>query len=73
MSRWLPIGAWRNFVALLLIFGTSGSVATTVIAGPGASADLAITKIDGVSTVVAGGGLAYTITASNAGPDNVTG
>jgi uncharacterized repeat protein (TIGR01451 family) len=73
MSRWQTRGAWRYIVALLLISGTSGSVATTVIAGPGDPADLAITKTDGVNTVVAGGGLTYTITASNAGPDNATG
>ncbi len=73
MTRWLTIGAWRNFMALLLIFGASGSVATTVIAGLGESADLAITKTDGVSGVTAGGTTTYTVTASNAGPDNATG
>ncbi len=39
----------------------------------GASADLAITKTDGVTTVAAGGSVTYTITASNAGPSNATG
>lgn len=34
------------------------------------SADLSITKTDGVTTVTAGGSTTYTITASNAGPDN---
>ncbi|MGA8810222.1 MAG: hypothetical protein WB973_20315 [Thermoanaerobaculia bacterium] len=38
-----------------------------------ASADLAITKTDGVTTVTAGGSTTYTITASNAGPSNATG
>ncbi|HEX4966858.1 MAG TPA: IPTL-CTERM sorting domain-containing protein, partial [Thermoanaerobaculia bacterium] len=38
-----------------------------------ASADLAITKTDGVTTVTAGGSLTYTIVASNAGPSNATG
>ncbi|HET7843917.1 MAG TPA: proprotein convertase P-domain-containing protein, partial [Xanthomonadales bacterium] len=33
------------------------------------SADLAITKTDGVTTAVPGGSVTYTITASNAGPD----
>jgi uncharacterized repeat protein (TIGR01451 family)/CSLREA domain-containing protein len=37
------------------------------------SADLAITKTDGVSTATPGGSVMYTITASNAGPSNVTG
>ena len=37
------------------------------------SADLAITKTDGVTTAVPGGSVTYTITGSNAGPDPVTG
>jgi uncharacterized repeat protein (TIGR01451 family) len=37
------------------------------------SADLSITKTDGVTSVVAGGSTTYTITASNAGPSNATG
>jgi uncharacterized repeat protein (TIGR01451 family) len=37
------------------------------------SADLSITKTDGVTTAVAGGSVTYTITASNAGADPVTG
>ncbi len=37
------------------------------------SADLAITKTDGVATATPGGSTTYTITASNAGPDGVTG
>ncbi len=36
-------------------------------------ADVAITKTDGVTTAVPGGSVTYTITASNAGPDPVTG
>jgi uncharacterized repeat protein (TIGR01451 family) len=39
----------------------------------GASADLAITKTDGVTSVTSGGSVTYTITASNAGPSNATG
>ncbi len=35
--------------------------------------DLAITKTDGVTTAVPGGSVTYAITASNAGPDPVTG
>ena len=37
------------------------------------SADLAITKTDGVTTATAGGSVTYTITASNAGPDAANG
>ncbi|HXV92435.1 MAG TPA: pre-peptidase C-terminal domain-containing protein, partial [Pseudonocardia sp.] len=37
------------------------------------SADLSITKTDGVATATPGGSVTYTITASNAGPDNVVG
>src|SRR6476469_1845649 len=37
------------------------------------TADLAITKNDGVTTATAGGSLTYTITASNAGPNNASG
>ncbi|HQZ61033.1 MAG TPA: choice-of-anchor D domain-containing protein [Dokdonella sp.] len=37
------------------------------------SADLAITKTDGVTSAVPGGSVTYTITGSNAGPDAVTG
>src|SRR4029079_11261467 len=37
------------------------------------SADLSITKTDGVTTATRGGSVTYTITASNAGPDAVTG
>ncbi|MEO8034827.1 MAG: SBBP repeat-containing protein, partial [Acidobacteriota bacterium] len=37
------------------------------------SANLAITKTDGVTTATPGGSVTYTITASNAGPSNATG
>ncbi|MEO5714168.1 MAG: hypothetical protein ABIT37_11830 [Luteolibacter sp.] len=36
-------------------------------------ANLSITKTDGVTTATPGGSVTYTITASNAGPSNVTG
>jgi uncharacterized repeat protein (TIGR01451 family) len=39
----------------------------------GATADLSITKTDGVTSVTAGGSTTYTITASNAGPSSATG
>ncbi|MDX1997344.1 MAG: IPTL-CTERM sorting domain-containing protein, partial [Thermoanaerobaculia bacterium] len=45
----------------------------TVTACRAVSADLSITKTDGVATAVPGGSVTYTITASNAGPDPVTG
>src|SRR5215468_10843031 len=38
-----------------------------------ASADLAITKTDGVTTATPGGSVTYTITASNAGPSSAPG
>ncbi|MFL6195204.1 MAG: beta strand repeat-containing protein, partial [Thermoanaerobaculia bacterium] len=38
-----------------------------------ASADLAITKTDGVTTATPGGSVTYTITASNAGPSDANG
>jgi uncharacterized repeat protein (TIGR01451 family) len=44
-----------------------------VLVGLFAVADVAITKTDGVTTAVPGGSVTYTITASNAGPDPVTG
>jgi uncharacterized repeat protein (TIGR01451 family) len=37
------------------------------------SADLSITKTDGVTSAVPGGSVTYTITASNAGPSDATG
>ena len=40
---------------------------------PTSTADLSITKTDGVTSVVAGGSATYTITASNSGPSSVTG
>ncbi len=45
----------------------------TVTACRALSADLSITKTDGVATATPGGSTTYTITASNAGPDGVTG
>src|SRR5205085_11686050 len=39
----------------------------------GLTADLAITKTDGVTTATPGGSVTYTITASNAGPSNAPG
>ncbi len=45
----------------------------TVTACRALSADLSITKTDGVTTAVPGASVTYTITASNAGPDAATG
>lgn len=44
---------------------------TTAILAP--QANLGITKTDGLASVVAGGSVRYTIVASNAGPNSVTG
>ncbi len=52
---------------------TPGNNTATDIDALGASADLSITKTDGVTTATAGGSVTYTITASNAGPSNTTG
>ncbi|MEO8504704.1 MAG: NosD domain-containing protein, partial [Acidobacteriota bacterium] len=50
---------------------SASSNAATVEVTP--SADLAVTKTDGVVTATPGGSVTYTITASNAGPSNTTG
>lgn len=47
------------------------SVTTSIGAAP--VADLSLSKDDGVSSVTAGGSVTYTIAATNAGPDTVTG
>lgn len=50
--------------------GNNSATDTDTLVG---SADLSITKTDGVTTATPGGSVTYTITASNAGPSNVTG
>ena len=50
--------------------GNNSSTATTTV---NAQADLAVTKTDGVTTAVPGTSVTYTITASNAGPSDVSG
>jgi uncharacterized repeat protein (TIGR01451 family) len=50
-----------------------GNNSATDVDALGASADLAITKTDGVTTATPGGSVTYTITASNAGPSDATG
>ncbi|MEQ1862398.1 MAG: SdrD B-like domain-containing protein, partial [Chthoniobacteraceae bacterium] len=52
---------------------TGGQNRADVDFGYRAVTDLAITKTDGVTSAVAGGSVTYTITASNAGPNAVTG
>src|SRR6201999_3314564 len=52
---------------------TPGNNSATDTDSLGASADLSITKTDGVTTATRGGSVTYTLTASNAGPSNVTG
>ena len=53
--------------------GTAGNNSATATTTVAASADLSITKTDGVATATAGGSVTYTITASNAGPSTATG
>jgi uncharacterized repeat protein (TIGR01451 family) len=50
-------------------FGINNNFAMTITGAPAASANLSITKTDGVTTATPGGSTTYTITASNAGPD----
>jgi uncharacterized repeat protein (TIGR01451 family) len=52
---------------------TPGNNSATDVDGLGATADLAITKTDGVTTATPGGSVTYTIVASNSGPSNATG
>jgi uncharacterized repeat protein (TIGR01451 family) len=52
---------------------TAGNGTSRIVPLLGPSADLAITKTDGVTTATPGGSVTYTITASNAGPSNATG
>jgi uncharacterized repeat protein (TIGR01451 family) len=52
---------------------TPGNNSATDVDALGASADLSITKTDGVTSAIPGGSVTYTITASNAGPSNATG
>ncbi|HJU40272.1 MAG TPA: hypothetical protein VJ724_11915, partial [Tahibacter sp.] len=64
--------------------GTNDATATTDDPGTGAAndpttfgitptADLSITKTDGVTSVTAGGSTTYTIVATNTGPNSITG
>ncbi len=53
--------------------GNNSATDTDTITAAGAVADLAITKTDGVTSVVAGGSTVYTIVATNNGPSAVTG
>ena len=55
MGRWLTLSGCRNVVALLVIVAAGVSVPTIVNAGGFQSADLSITKTDGVATARAGG------------------
>ncbi|HMF95002.1 MAG TPA: hypothetical protein VKE96_11940 [Vicinamibacterales bacterium] len=51
--------------------GNNNAIATTAIAAP--VTDLGITKTNGVTTVVPGSAVTYTITVTNAGPSNAVG
>ncbi|WP_257385976.1 beta strand repeat-containing protein [Tahibacter caeni] len=50
-----------------------GNNSATDVDALGASADLSITKTDGVTSATPGGSVTYTITAANAGPSNAVG
>ena len=52
---------------------TPGNNSATDVDALGASADLSVTKTDGVTTATPGGSVTYTITAANAGPSSATG
>ncbi|HEV8579624.1 MAG TPA: carboxypeptidase regulatory-like domain-containing protein [Thermoanaerobaculia bacterium] len=52
---------------------TPGNDSATDIDGLGATADVAVTKTDGVTTATPGGSVTYTITASNSGPSDAPG
>jgi|CXWL01.1.fsa_nt_gi uncharacterized repeat protein (TIGR01451 family) len=62
-----------TLAAALLASDDNGSFAGFPSSIAGASADLAITKTDGVTNVTAGGTTTYTIVASNPGPSNAPG
>ncbi|MBK6991525.1 MAG: DUF11 domain-containing protein [Chitinophagaceae bacterium] len=82
-TTWLPYGTGLPRVAVfdMAITGLPAKVLRIATHGRGmwqnslvaATSDLAITKTDGVATYTPGGTTTYTITASNAGPDNVIG
>jgi uncharacterized repeat protein (TIGR01451 family) len=72
MGRRLTLVGCHIVVAVLAVVAAGESVPTTVSAGQ-PLADLSITKTDGVTTAVAGESVTYTITASNAGPNPVSG
>lgn len=55
--------------ASALTFTANGVALQIPLLGKVASADVSVTKTDGVTSVAAGGNLTYTITATNAGPD----
>src|SRR5919197_4902157 len=56
-------------MALLMVLGAQACHAA-VAGAQVATADLTITKTDGVSSATPGGSAIYTVTASNAGPSN---
>lgn len=57
----------------ILILGLIALMTSGSLFAGGVSADLSITKDDGVTSAIPGGQITYTITASNAGPDDVVG
>jgi uncharacterized repeat protein (TIGR01451 family) len=68
------VSRWRAVLAVVVLLVVAPTMATSSPTHAGQpTADVSITKTDGVTTVVAGGSTTYTITASNAGPNNVVG
>jgi uncharacterized repeat protein (TIGR01451 family) len=69
----LSFNADTNPATRILRVATHGRGLWELIPPPAATADLSINKTDGQTTVVPGNAVTYTIVATNAGPDPVTG
>jgi uncharacterized repeat protein (TIGR01451 family) len=76
-ATYTNLGGTPNTAANTLTATGIGTFGLFTLAEPGETfllhADLSVTKTDGVTTATPGGSVTYTITASSAGPDNVTG
>ncbi|MFO1351312.1 MAG: hypothetical protein U1F68_11830 [Gammaproteobacteria bacterium] len=72
-----PTGSLINTASITAPAGvtdpTPGNNSATDTDGLGATADLSITKDDGVTSATAGSSVTYTLVASNTGPSNATG
>jgi uncharacterized repeat protein (TIGR01451 family) len=63
----------ESWICALLVVGISVLTAHPARGQASVSADVGITKTDGVTTATPGGSVTYTIVASNAGPDTSSG